>query len=99
MTGKHTPGPWEVEGFSDRSRPSELRLSVVEPTTRTIVALLSCADDDAEAVEATKADAALVAAAPQMADALEAVLNGFAISAGEVVNQVREALRVAGRLP
>lgn len=105
-TVRHTEGPWAVEGFADRSRPSELRLSVVEPTTRTIVALLSCAADDAESVEATKADAKLIAAAPDLATALEGLQSRYepgvfcdhaAAPCGRC-DAATAALRKAGRL-
>lgn len=102
---KHTEGPFVVSGTY--APKSIFRLAVIEPVTTNVVALVECAADDAEAVETTKADAALLAAAPELADALEA-LRSWAIQhprtslwteqERDMLTSATDALSRAGRL-
>lgn len=76
LLSRVTQGPLVVEDISDTN--SVLRLAVVEPITRGTVAIMSCARDDAEAVDATRADADLAALAYDHALLTRALFSGKA---------------------
>ena len=65
---RHTPGPWVVEAI----HKSCVR---VRDSQGNIVSLMTCESDDGEACAAIAADAALIAAAPEMLEALRGVLR------------------------
>lgn len=58
MSG-HTPGPWAVDGSEQ---------NVFEPKTRGIIAWVSSPDEMGEQNEETRANAHLIAAAPELLD-------------------------------
>ena len=105
MTTTHTPGPWQVEEYeSARPIPTGRILEIwPHPKTRNggriaIMPLWQLAADD----PLTRANAALIAAAPELAKALETMLTPLARhpeeSAGEYANrllEVRNAARAA----
>lgn len=98
MTGaKHTPGPWRAARDSDDFEDTGwIESSTGEPVTR----YKGCGS---HGCEVTKANLALLTAAPALADALADMLAQFRSPENydeEVVfTQAREALRLAGRLP
>jgi hypothetical protein len=79
MEAKHTPGPWEVLPIDDPTRPNAPFLIDAQDNTR-IIAEVS--DPDA------RANAALIAAAPVMLEALEdaARLVGLILAGDEAVD-------------
>jgi hypothetical protein len=104
--GKHTPGPWAMEVRRDGDievGPSEgLTLGGVAP-------LATVYGDDREPSTCwpVTANAKLIAAAPALADALEAVLResrdwiieNMSDAERAALEAARAALRAAGRLP
>jgi hypothetical protein len=90
MTTKHTPGPWRIE-----KRPgNEMEYHVVAEV-RSPVALAKTLCNGLP-VEVDRANARLIAAAPDMAEALQAILaaNGEDHETG--LRVAREALQKAG---
>jgi hypothetical protein len=59
----HTPGPWSMDGLRG--------VWLIAARDVPQVARLTCDPDDAEGTAATEADARLIAAAPELLDALE----------------------------
>ena len=84
MEKKHTPGPWEVNGNGENEI---CQLDIV-----TITANHDINDDGPERVEA---DAALIAAAPELLEALERLTEY--IDAYIVVDQLGENLKDIAR--
>jgi hypothetical protein len=59
MNTQHTPGPWHTDGFVTKD------LDIISPDGR--IAMIDCDDCDADTLEA---NARLIAAAPDLLDAL-----------------------------
>ncbi len=96
MNTKHTPGPWKlVAGLS-------LRTNVVGGDgveyTKMTVATIEPEDDNLEAVQVAKANARLIAAAPDLLAALRAVAEFWAggDAPEELTAQINAALAKAG---
>jgi len=88
---KHTPGPWRISFTADTNG-----LRVVQDSNRPRLIA------DIHDTEAAGANAKLISAAPEMADALRAALAFFdgSISFDHAVGRdARAALQKAGRLP
>lgn len=89
---KHTPGPWvpvsdtQVDGFT--------RVRVAAENGR--AGLVAICSGCRTSVDEDEANAGLIAAAPQLADALEELL---VYVPGQIGDPARAALRKAGRLP
>jgi hypothetical protein len=92
MTSKHTPGPWEID--------REVRTSINMGAKH--IALVNFYNSpDAErnvSGEEHEANVRLIAAAPELLDALEMVLGKMPDwnQAGETVQQIKAALAKAG---
>lgn len=100
---RHTPGPWEVERRPIQSRGGSNTVWRIGP-------FHACIYDDWRPREAgiseaeNEANARLIAASPDLADALHAAMRMLTFACGvpddhEVVEQARAALAKAGRLP
>lgn len=92
---KHTPGPWTVSELDARGEVSEYHI-FIEPNVAVIERKVAGHDQH------DMADAHLIAAAPAMLEALEAVsqtavyvANGECSVSMEVVRRVDAALRAA----
>lgn len=98
----HTPGPWEVESGCRTVRATSLPLTAGTGLAPPAVAVT------VRSVEGL-ADARLIAAAPDLADALDALVRfiyaqaragcGLPQSWEPPMKEARAALRKAGRLP
>lgn len=74
----HTPGPWKVEDHTVTH--SKFALRIVSNERDIDIADLNCDGTDREAKAATKADASLIAAAPEMYEALKAVVEQLRVA-------------------
>lgn len=103
MTVKHTPGPWTFEDREDRvviHQPEGAPVWLAEVASIDMMSL----DEEQDAV--SRENCALIAAAPDLADALEAFLLAFQHSPAhaldakqrEAVGAASIALLKAGRL-
>jgi len=75
MTDKFTPGPWQMSGARQRINGSNTTFHVIGPDAVGWIAAVPYSDKTPEEHTASLADAHLIAAAPDMAGALEAVLD------------------------
>lgn len=93
---KHTPGPWEIFG-EDISSPG-VPCIVIEVGQKRIAEVCSSFNEDTEDLELTaedSANAALIAAAPDMLGALEIVLESMqSLFQCTADPQLKESLRV-----
>lgn len=102
MSAKHTPGPWvpvsdtQVDGFT------RVRVACEEGKAGLVATCSGCR----KSTDEDEANARLIAAAPELADALEAILasDGFrgvfdASALHAAHGRAEIALRKAGRLP
>jgi hypothetical protein len=73
---KHTKGPWKIDG------KTELCITDVDDISRFIgsASIMGAGNNYAEAYEEAKANARLMAAAPDLLDALEAMIDSGEIA-------------------
>ena len=71
MSNKHTPGPWLIETFM---RPTKGEVTQVAAFSEDGNRILCCVVESFKKIE----DSRLIAAAPELLEALKAVLNEFA---------------------
>lgn len=64
MKNKHTPGPWKINSFNDRTGGYVIA-DKIEPNI--------CEMNSSRSIEETKFNAHLIAAAPELLEALEAL--------------------------
>ena len=79
-TTKHTPGPWVVSDDGD------VTLIIHAPKDEVDIARMS---NDCEMFSEIRANAHLVAAAPAMYEALQAMLNGILFTRGASMSEDR----------
>jgi hypothetical protein len=78
-THTHTQGPWQIQFWNDSSRPSRRDTPVITTEKDAIGELFNLWDEDGEDREAERlANARLIAAAPEMFDALLALTHPMA---------------------
>ena len=76
MTSKHTPGPWSYIGDDETGGIKFAEVAAGEIGTRAHRSVAWCIGVDERRLDAaTKANARLIAAAPDLLEALKAVLN------------------------
>jgi hypothetical protein len=101
----HTKGPWEAEAIPGDSHRDEWAVwAESRRDGQEIIAVLGCEDSDPRRLaRETEANAMLIAAAPDLADALQKLLARFDAdsdcSGCELCLSADAALRKAGRLP
>lgn len=90
---KHTPGPWraQVEQSTYRLR-IRVTATTPKPDRRYTVAVLTETSGTPEDVATTHADAALIAAAPDMADAIRFCLVNAGGPPVDMLSRLRAAL-------
>jgi hypothetical protein len=89
---KHTPGPWEVAVHG----PYNVSIDAADGSVT--VAVLDCDTDDREAKAALARDARLIAAAPELVEALRVVaslLDGIMPAGDELDEPIENAMRMA----
>lgn len=69
---KHTKGPWLTAEWTSRG---VFHIEIMSGASQVVVASLECPANDGEAIEATRADAKLIIAAPKMLGALVDLFN------------------------
>jgi hypothetical protein len=78
-THTHTPGPWQIQFWNDSSRPSRRDTPVITTGKDAIGELFNLWDEDGEDREAERlANARLIAAAPEMLEALQSLTHPMA---------------------
>jgi len=74
-THTHTPAPWQIQFWNDSARPSRRDTPVITTGKDAIGELFNLWDEDGEDREAERlANARLIAAAPELLEALEELL-------------------------
>jgi hypothetical protein len=89
---KHTPGPWEYLATNANTLNDYTR--TIFATVGECVAHVETNDDDGKPTEKGEANARLIAAAPELLEALEAVLRFDANMPGEYKHDVTLAIKV-----
>lgn len=100
---KATPGPWAKESLDAEERElygKEAVATIVDPSGLTIAVVVALDEDDPRSVAEAEADGDLLAAAPDLADAVEALMRaagtpGWALACADAANALRDAGRVA----
>jgi hypothetical protein len=78
-THTHTPGPWQIQFWNDSARPSRRDTPVITTGKDAIGELFNLWDEDGEDREAERlANARLIAAAPEMLEALQSLTHPMA---------------------
>jgi hypothetical protein len=78
-THTHTQGPWQIQFWNDSSRPSRRDTPVITTGKDAIGELFNLWDEDGEDREAERlANARLIAAAPEMLEALQSLTHPMA---------------------
>ena len=78
-THTHTQGPWRIQFWNDSSRPSRRDTPVITTGKDAIGELFNLWDEDGEDREAERlANARLIAAAPEMLEALQSLTHPMA---------------------
>jgi hypothetical protein len=78
-TDTHTAGPWQIQFWNDSSRPSRRDTPVITTGKDAIGELFNLWDEDGEDREAERlANARLIAAAPEMLEALQSLTHPMA---------------------
>ncbi len=72
MNTKHGPGPWRI--WQNRIAPNETELEIYDADNYKLANIARWKD---EAAEESEANANLIAAAPDMLDALQAIVDAF----------------------
>ncbi len=81
-TPKHTPGPWVSGEYSSGTE-------VTGRNGKTICFLAVSRSDQSPAADASRANATLIAAAPAMYEALQAMLEGILYTRGASMSEDR----------
>jgi hypothetical protein len=78
-THTHTQGPWQIQFWNDSSRPSRRDTPVITTEKDAIGELFNLWNEDGEDREAERlANARLIAAAPEMLEALQSLTHPMA---------------------
>ena len=96
-THTHTQGPWQIQFWNDSSRPSRRDTPVITTGKDAIGELFNLWDEDGEDREAERlANARLIAAAPEMLEALQSLTHPMA-SDEDLQNALAVIAKAEGR--
>ena len=95
MSTQHTPGPWYVgTEFNDQGRHIYAAQKVRHEDGDEWHPLIACTDDDERLVD-WQANARLIAAAPDLLEALQRMLDAPSHGTHEAMRRANEAARAA----
>ena len=94
---KPTPGPWFTSGRAER--PSESGVSIMAKVSGEEVAVAECWVRGGISLEAAQASSRLIAAAPELLEALKLVLDLIPRAHGPTVQKARAAIAKAEGKP
>jgi len=98
MTTKHTPGPWYVGSGTYEGRNIYSVASVTDDEGFTYQPIVASAEDDG--IKCWDANARLIAAAPDLLEALQEMVRTFAKNHAPAVDVARAAIaRATGEQP
>ena len=97
MMSKHTPGPWKAKTFKRKDGNNYTAIDGrITDDPNTAVLICEMAGWQGEARDEQKANANLIAAAPDMYAALKAIDDGDgSLTESEIVKQMRAAIEKA----
>ena len=95
MSTQHTPGPWYIgKDFSDQGRHIYAKQMVCDDDGEMWHPLIATTDDDERLVD-WQANAVLIAAAPDLLEALQRMLDAPSHGTHEAMRRANEAARAA----